>query len=395
MSSPGKTRQFPFLAITTLSIAAACVTAPAWAPRALASAEQAAAGDAPASGPPAKAPAAREAPAVPAGPAAGSAIAGYALSGDGTGYYTYDSADAGSGAVTVTSIGAGTFKVSFAKLSGIADSAAAQVTAFNAADGCVLNITRPAGRDLTDIVQCTRVATGNPDSDAEFDLVVTRPVHPVHGTFDYSVVTKLSGTMTQHQYNSAGQTNRVEHLGTGMFQVILGGQQTTGRHGVVKVSSLQPAGGGCQLTGWQGSAKGVIVGVNCYDFPHTPADRHFVVTYATANSLMGINNQVVANAFANSTAAIYQPAVQYDSTPGAKVTIVRYETGSYEVLPAGSAGDGAKFGGDVQVSAVSGGGHFCVVNGWSQQFTPSINVACYDQDGIRADAPFTVAWVVP
>ncbi len=100
------------------------------------------------------------------------------LSGDGTGYYTYDSADSGPDAVTVTSIGTGVFKVDFAKLALIAGAAAAQVTAFNAADSCVLNIPRRAGSDLEVIVQCTRVATGNPDLDAEFDLVVTRPAHP-------------------------------------------------------------------------------------------------------------------------------------------------------------------------------------------------------------------------
>jgi hypothetical protein len=239
---------------------------------------------------------------------------------------------------------------------------------------------------------------GNPDSDAEFDLVVTRPVPPVHGTFDYSVVTKLSGVLTRYQYNSAGRANRVEHLGTGRIQVVLGGRKAAGRPdrpGIVKVSSLQPANGNCQLMGWHGSAQGVTVDVDCYDFPHTPADRHFVVTYATANSLMGIYHQVVATAFAAGPAPVYPPPGQYDRQPDAKVTIVHYETGSYEVLPAGSAGDPAKFGGDVQVSAVSKTGQFCVVNGWSQQLTPSVGVSCYDRNGKLADVPFTAAWVVP
>ena len=67
-----------------------------------------------------------------------------------------------------------------------------------------------------------------------------------------------------------------------------------------------------------------------------------MVTYTTADGLMGINNQVVANAFANSTAAVYQPTGQDNSARGAKVTIVHYQTGSYEVLPAGSAGNVAQ-----------------------------------------------------
>ena len=391
MRLPGKTRQFPFLAVTTLSVAAVGVSAPAWVPDALASAGPVATTSASL---PQQKPRSPQGPQRPQRPAATSATAGYVLSGDGTGYYTYDSADSSDGAVTVTPIGTGVFKVDFAKLGMIARAAAAQVTAFNAADSCVLDITRQVGSHLEVIVQCVRVATGNADLDAEFDLVVTRPAHPVAGTFDYSVVTKLSGPMTQHQYNSSGLPNTVKHLGPGEFQVTLGGPETTGRQGIVKVSALQPSDGSCQLTGWQGSAKGVLVNVDCYTFPHTPADQHFVVTYTTADSLMGINNQVVANAFANSTAAVYQPG-QDNSTRGAKVTIVHYQTGSYEVLPAGSAGDVAKFGGNVQVSAVGSHGQFCIVNGWSQQLTPSISVACYDQNGNLANAPFTVAWVVP
>jgi hypothetical protein len=201
--------------------------------------------------------------------------------------------------------------------------------------------------------------------------------------------------MTQHQYNSAGKPNTVKHLRTGEFQVTLGGPQTSGRSGIVKISTLQPSNGSCQLAGWQGSAKGEVVDVDCYTFPHTLADRHFALTYATANSLMGINNQAAANAFADSTAPVYQPGEQYDITRGAQVTIVHYQTGSYEVLPAGSAGNTAEFGGDVQVSAVGSQGQFCVTNGWSQELTPSVSVACYDKNGVLTDVPFTVAWVVP
>jgi hypothetical protein len=170
MTLPGKARQFPYLAISALSIAAVGVTAPAWAPEALASAEHATTSAAP---PPDPRPATGPRPA-----AANSAIAGYVLPGDPTGYDTYDSADSAAGAVTVTSIGTGIFKVVFADLASIAGAAAPQVTVFNPADRCALSVPVPAGRGLAVIVSCIRVATGNPASDAEFDLVVTRPVHP-------------------------------------------------------------------------------------------------------------------------------------------------------------------------------------------------------------------------
>lgn len=177
MRLPGKTRQFPFLAVTTLSVAAVGVSAPAWVPNALAGAEHATTTSTP---PPQEHPQRPQRPehpqrpGHPQRPTANSAVAGYVLSGDTAGYHSYDSAASGPDAVTVTPSGTGVFKVDFARLSTVARPATARVTAFNAADNCVLDTVRRVGSDLEVIVQCVRVATGNSDRDAEFDLVVTR-----------------------------------------------------------------------------------------------------------------------------------------------------------------------------------------------------------------------------
>ena len=334
---------------------------------------------------------------VAARPANASAIAGYVWYGQGplNTYYVYDSADSSAGAVTVDRQAAGDYSVQFANLTGIAKSGLAQVTTFGSSADCDASVPVVLDDNLGVGVNCFS-PTGAPE-DTDFSLLVTHANGRVNGTFDYSYVFPFtkSGTLSTDQFNSAGKKNSVRHLGPGRYVVSLGGPKSTGTRGIVKVSLVGGAPGECQLGNWAGTANGAAVNVDCYGLAHALGDRPFNVTYATANSLMGINNQVVANAFANSKAAVYQPADQYDSTRGAKVTVVHYRTGSYEVLVAGSAGNIAKFGGDVQVSAVGSTGKHCVVESWQQQLTPAIRIGCFDSHGSDADSPFTVQWVVP
>ena len=235
------------------------------------------------------------------------------------------------------------------------------------------------------------VRPGPARADAQFTLLVTHPSSPPHGTFDYSLNTRAntSGKLTSFQFNSAHKQNSIKHLGTGKYQLTLGGPKTAGTQGIVKLSAYGNTPGDCELGGWKGSASGELVNVDCYGVGHVLADRDFIITYASANSIMGINGQVVANAFANSKAAVYQPAVQYDSAKGAKVTVAHLATGRYNVLTAGSAGNVAKFGGDVQVNAVGTNGRHCSVIGWAQELTPSIDIECDDSQGHPHCVDFT------
>ena len=377
MSLIRKIRHLPYLAVTlsAAALSAAALVAPSSA---------AASGTARLAGPGPK-------------PAVASAIAAYFWSGDNNGYYTYDSAASGSGTVTMAALGTGDYEVTFANMGSVGNVAVPQVTTYGSNDNCAVTGWSPVANALQVNVSCSRMDTGALDN-AEFDLVITRPTHPVNGTFDYSLVSRVnsSGKLTSFQYNSSHKSNSVRHLRTGQYQVTLGGPRTTGTHGIVKVTAFGAEPGDCELESWSGSAKGEVVNVGCYRLGHVAQNREFIVTYATASSLMAINGQVAANAFANTKAAVYQPADQYDSTRGAKVTVVHYATGSYEVLPAGSSGNVAKWGGDVQVNAVDSRGRHCFVVGWSQQLTPSISISCVSKTGGQpVDSPFTVEWVVP
>jgi hypothetical protein len=337
--------------------------------------------------------------APPARSAAGSAVAGYVWTDGITpqDYYDFDSADNHPGSVTVSSPSTGLYTVDFAHLGSIASSANFQVTPYDTDDSCAVTGWATDGRTG---LQAAVACYGNPGgtlADSEFDLVVTKVTGSPRGTFDYSYVYKdaSSGLLTANQYNSAHKKNSVRFLGTGRYQVLFPGPATTGTRGVVKVTAYGAEPGDCELNGWKGSPKGELVNVDCYDDHFHFQNRKFLVTYAATNSLLGINGQVTANAFADSKAAVYQPPVQFNSVKNARITVVNYGPGAYEVLAAGSSGNDVKWGGDVQVSAVGNRGRHCYTYGWDQQYTPAIDVECSDRSGHETDTPFTVEWVVP
>ncbi len=337
-------------------------------------------------------------------PSASSAIAGYArvqfLNGvigptiNPSLAYNSLSSDAAD-TVSVISLGTGQDAVTFVGMGSIAGKSVVQVSSDEPTDNCAIGTWFAQGKDLQANVDCFDL--GGAAQDAGFSLIVTHPSSSPHGTFDYSLNTRAntSGKLTSFQFNSAHKANSIRHLGTGKYQLTLGGPKTTGTHGVVKLSAYGDTPGDCELAGWKGSGTGVLVKVNCYAVGNVPTDRDFVVTYATANSVMGINGQVVANALANGKAGGYEPSVQFDSVKGARVTVIHLQTGIYEVFPAGSEGNAAKFAGNAQVNAVGSLGQHCSVDGWVQQLTPQIDIECRDAHGNSSDSAFTAEWVVP
>jgi hypothetical protein len=336
-----------------------------------------------------------------------SAVAGYLWSADlvqppsGSieSYYAYDSASHGSRAVTVKHLSTGAYQVDFAGLGGVAGSAIVQVTTYSGADDCSAGpwTTGSNPTDLRAYVYCFGL-TGAA-ADTEFNLVVTRPTSPPHGIFDYAFVSRAtsSGPLTGYQYNSSRKKNSVTHLSAGHYRVLLGGPKLAGPQGVVKVSAYGDQPGDCQLASWSAAAPGgEAVKVNCYDIHHHAQNRQFMVTYTTGSSLLGINGQVVASAFANGKSPLYQPAQQYDSKHAARVYVAHLSTGYYEVLAVGSGGDPDRWGGNIQISSVGTKGQLCVSGGWSTgAITPTLYVRCFDRHDDVVDTPFTVEWVTP
>jgi len=332
-------------------------------------------------------------------PAASNAVAGYAWVDGGSvqRYYDFNSANGRGTAVTASSPSTGDYQVEFANMSGIASNVGVQVTPYSMTRTCAASSWDRDGTKLRVIVDCYDLS--GTLSNGNFNVIVTHPTSAPHGVFDYALdyEPNSSGTLITNQYNSSRKKNSVKHLGTGRYQLLFGGPKTTGTQGIVHVTPVSAQSGNCELVSWTGSAKGELVNVDCFaaGLGHAPQNREFIVTYAASSSLMGINSQVVANAFANGKAPLYAPNLQFSSKRGAKISIVHYRTGEYGVLAVGSGGNAAKWGGDIQANAVGTRDQLCISGGWGTGITPSLNVNCYDKSGNLADASFTVEWVVP
>ncbi len=328
-------------------------------------------------------------------PATGSAAAAYLWTSSTSGgpvdaFYAFNSAG---GPGTVTRTATGQYTVTFPRLGSIATRSVVQVTPYSAAVTCTIASWGSQSVNLVAAVYCYSLS-GHAPADAEFDVLVSHPLSPPHGTYDYAYVYKNSGQLTStYQYDSAHRNISVANPHTGQYVVTFGGPRSSGVQGTVKVSPYGLTAGDCQPVGWHGSATGEVVDVDCRNAAGAFANRQFTVTYAAANNLMGLNGKTTANALEGSGAALIQPSVQYDSARGARVTIIHTDTGMYEVALVGSRGNRTN-GGDVQVSAVGDTGRHCISDGWSAGLTPIAYVQCYDSSGHLADAHFAVDWVV-
>src|SRR5262249_4958686 len=153
--------------------------------------------------------------------------------------------DSRAGAIGVSNPSTGSYIVTFGNLSRI-NGGMVQVTPFDDKGTCAVQIWGPGSGNLTVFVDCYSLA-GVPQ-EAKFDLIVTQPVSPPPGTFDYAHVYLIntSGPLAgPYVFNSAHKRTTVRHLGTGRYQVTFGGPASTGTHGTVKVSASGAGGGDC------------------------------------------------------------------------------------------------------------------------------------------------------
>ena len=270
----------------------------------------------------------------------------------------------------------------------------AEVTSVSDSATCAVDSINDEELNLIVIVSCYDFS-GSPSS-AEFNLLVTHPITPPHGVFDYALMNSLSQsrTLSSHEYNSSHKRNSVKHLGTGRYQITFGGPKSSGTHGIVKVSPFGDSAGDCIAAGWHGTKTGEVANVDCYNTAGMRVNREFAITYASASNLLGMGNVASANAFANrDTTHRYQPSVQYNFDRHARVTIVHQGTGRYQATFAGSEGTLTN-GGDPQVTAVAGSDRHCAVTDWSQGRNPQVLIACTNNAGILTNADFVVNWVV-
>jgi hypothetical protein len=297
------------------------------------------------------------------------------------------------GTINVSRISNGVYDVTFGNLGALA-AGMVQVTPYNDKGTCSVTSWGPSGSSPTDFtagVDCYSLA-GHPQ-DTFFDLIMTEPETAPPGTYDYAWVWKQasSGTLVgPYQYNSAGMSNKVKHLGTGRYQVTFGGPASSGTHGTVKVSPYGAGPGDCAASGWHGTSAGQVVDVNCYLPSGRPVNRRFDVTYAGRTNLMGLAGFPTVNALIGATGRVM---TQFDSLAGAHVTVSHTGLGAYNVQLNGTT---EQFGGgDVQISPITVSRNHCVVADWSggNSVKTVVAVRCFNSHGSPVNSAFTVQFV--
>jgi hypothetical protein len=253
-------------------------------------------------------------------------------------------------------------------------------------------VANPTGVEVT--VLCSNNA-GDPTT-LDFDLLVTAPVLRPAGVFDD--VRVGPGTTVVSQFNSAGKHNSVSHLGPGVYDITMPGSGTAGNDkGTVKVSYATDEPGNCQIGSWTATKKAQKINVRCFDGKGNPTDEDFLVTYVRGNNLMAQNGLIDANAKVQAVgrAPVYQPATQFDSKRGARVTAARLDLGQYLVFFAGSSPTGKPNGGDgnIQITPIGAQYRHCAYKLF-RTHTPKVEVTCTDVAGNLRNTAFTVQWVV-
>jgi len=290
--------------------------------------------------------------------------------------------------------GAGQSQASFAGLPKFRP-ANAEVTTYSADGTCRINGWRGFKQSVVVNVACFSFS-GIPQ-DGEYTVLITSPASRPRGVLDFAGVVlgrRGPAVPAAFSFNSSHRVNKVKSLGKGRYQVTFPGPAARGTTGVVHVSGW--VSGTCEVTAWHGTPSGEVVDIGCHDSRGKFLDLPFDVTYVRGNNLMGLNGATDANAYAGRPAAPspYQPADQYDSAPGARVTVARIATGEYKVTLAGSGGRYRANGGDVQVSSVGTHDDHCQTLGWVQGKTPVAYVQCFTNGGVTTNSPFTIEWVV-
>jgi hypothetical protein len=207
-------------------------------------------------------------------------------------------------------------------------------------------------------------------------------------------VETLGGAITSAiTFNSAGGTNSLAALGTGVYQVTLPGLGN-GVNSNVQVNAINTDGRGhyCTADGW-GSPNGtdVTADVACFDSTGNPLSADFSLFYQARTSPPP--SGAIAFLWANEPDlpqfSVYTPdtAYNYNSTGGVN-TVTQENTGIYfAFLP------GFKQTGNPQVTAYGGTAARCEVADWYQNRAgTNVVVYCVNAAGVPTNTYFSLSY---
>jgi hypothetical protein len=193
-------------------------------------------------------------------------------------------------------------------------------------------------------------------------------------------------------FNSAGGTNTVTILGTGLFKVTFPGLGN-GLNSNVQVNAYNTNGHPhiCTSQGWgSDGGTGVVAYVGCFDFTGNPYSADFSIFYQSRSAAPG---GWLGFLWADQpSAASYTPSLSYNyNNRGTPNTITRSGIGVYTATFPGLRG-----GGNPQVTGYTfsqGAATHCEVSDWTAKGTSTqVGVRCFDGSGNPADEYFSLSY---
>lgn len=228
-----------------------------------------------------------------------------------------------------------------------------------------------------------------------FSVLAAAGIHTANaqpGAQSVGFLATLGGSVsTVASFNSAGGTNTVTILGTGLFQVTFPGLGN-GLNSNVQVNAYNTNGHPhiCTSQGWGSSnSVDVIAYVGCFDFSGNPYSADFSIFYQARHAAPG---GWLGFLWADQpTAASYTPNTNWNyNNRGTLNTVTRSGTGVYTATFPNLRG-----GGNPQVTAYSSGGAaaHCEISSWTARgATTEVGVLCFDGHGNPADEYYSLSY---
>jgi hypothetical protein len=192
------------------------------------------------------------------------------------------------------------------------------------------------------------------------------------------------------QFNSTGQVNKMERVGTGRYTVWLPGFGSKGldekdEQGHVQVTAHNDQGYRCKVLAFSLNHDDAQVEVACHDAAGNRADSRFSLTYSRDASIVWSP----WGAYTRVSGTWTFPQWTY---PDDYATVTQGVGAGEGIFWVQTSLDGFMEHGNVQVTAEGPGAHHCKVAGWSPD--KGIEVRCFNYKGDPVRNPFLVSFAL-
>jgi hypothetical protein len=277
------------------------------------------------------------------------------------------------GAIRITRLGVGSYRVRFYGMAGAGG--VAHASAYGNNFLCTISNYLPSGADQLVYVRC--FTTGGVAVDSRFVANFTN--RPAAGSFGYlwsdDPTPPVAGHVPAIAYDSTGDQVLVFQAAVGVYQVHLGAyaQDSAGlwATGVLRATPFTSSARHCQVWDPAFAIDPTLIEVHCYDDTGSAVDSRFTLTYARKVTMLGL-----AQARASATLDTFTPALEgWTNTAGGAPTFSIVGEGSYQIdFPNADVPKGHAF-----ASVMGTPPMFCTIQSWwSTPGWEHLLLNCYD-----------------